>query len=612
MPLSLAAVIGLGSLGSDHTALARQNGEAVRDEERVTAVDVLVQLINSQTLEPIQAPRSPEPGDLSVLLDGEPVPVVAVEPTSSRSAEPWRVVIYFDLPLTSSRTVRWASSLLAGRLRELLELGPVEIVVADPEPGRHLAASRDPELIDDMLSGIFLRTEGEDRLVRRREQFLIKHVAKPRAGARRAMSEKAVAAERRLIRASQDEMASWLIDNTGDTAGRVLFLVSDGFDLDPGRYYADAAVGAELALEAGSGAPARAEAASTPVSRDTETLARTLAAYGWTVVALSAPEKVRGAARFGIQWAPPKMLIPTVSLRSIAVWLDGNRSPKKADAYNELGLSLRAQGKLEEAEQAFRRSVYRYYDHPKTAERQAVALVNLGETLELQGKMLEARDAYRSAVAFDADLGDVYPFTAARLTDPLAPLALLAEASAGRVADESGSLKEILAALRDRIRVTYQIAGPPDGSLRELEVHSGNRAGVLAPGWSRSGTPATVGELRLRRLLGGQVDAGDLPVRVSCGDLQGDVGDASSVTLGVRFPPTADAELSAANPIRLTWGSRGPQTDVVAEHRLLSPETLAGGGLDQRGDLPSGHVWAGVVVEEVATGAWGGGICELE
>ncbi len=613
LPLSLAAVIGLSSLGSGHGALARQNGEAVRDEERVTAVDVLIQLINSQSLKPIPAPRSPKPGDFSVFLDGEPVPVVGVEANSSSSAEPWRVVIYFDLPLTSSRTVRWASSLLAERLRELLDLGPVEIVVADPEPGRHLAASRDLELIDSMLSGIFLRTEGEDRLVRRREQFLIKRAAKPRAGARGAMSEKATAAERRLIRESQDDMASWLIDNTGDKAGRVLFLVSDGFDLDPGRYYADAAVGADLPPEAASAAPAHAEAASTPVSRDTETRARTLAAYGWTVVALSAPEKVRGAARFGIQWAPPKMLIPTVSLRSIAVWLDGNRSPKKADAYNELGLSLRAQGKLEEAEEAFRRSIYRYYDHPKTAQRQATALVNLGETLELQGKSLEARDAYRSAVAFDADLADAYPFTVARLTDPLAPLALLAEASAGRVVDESGSLKEMLAALQDRVRVTYQIAGPPDGSLREIEVHSNNRAGVQAPGWSRSGTPVTVGELRLRRLLGGQVDAGDLPVRVSCDDLRGDAAsEGSSVTLGVRFLPVADAELSAANPIRLTWGSRGPETDVVAEHRLLSPETLAGGVLDQRVDLPSGHVWAGVVVEEVSTGAWGGGICELE
>ncbi len=611
--LGLAAAIGLGLLAAGQRALARQDREPVRDEERVTAVDVLVELVNSRSSRPIPPPQGLSAADLTVLRDGEPVPLVGLELSSSPSAEPWRLVIYFDLPLTSSRSVRWASSLVAEHLVELLALGPIEIVIADPEPSRVLASGSDLELIDDTLSGIFLKVEGEDRLVRRREQFLIERAGGPGSAPPPTPAAGATAVEQRLIRDSQDELASWLLDHAGDTPRQALLLVSDGFDLDPRRFYNEASDGDEGSPRPGDAAPDRAELLPTPVSADTETLARTLAAYGWTVIPLAAPETVRGAARFGIQWAPPTNLMPMVSLRSIAVWIDRNRNPKKADAYNELGLSLRAEGELEKAEEAFRRAIYHYYDHRKTAQRQAAALVNLGETLDLQERTLEARDAYRSAVAFDADLADAYPFTAARLADPLAPLALLAEATAGRVVREPGSFDKLLAALGDRVRVTYQVAGPPDGALHELEVRSNRTAGVVAPGWSRSGTPPGVGVLRLRRLLGGRLETGELPARVSCGALARDTGSGdSSMTLRLEFPPLTDPESSAANPIRLTWGSRGPQTEMIVHNRLLSPGILARGAVDQRIELPPGHVWAAAVIEEIATGAWGGGLCELD
>lgn len=84
------------------------------------------------------------------------------------------------------------------------------------------------------------------------------------------------------------------------------------------------------------------------------------------------------------------------------------------------------------------------------------------------------------------------------------------------------------------------------------------------------------------------------------------------MTLRLEFPPLTDPESSAANPIRLTWGSRGPQTEMIVHNRLLSPGILARGAVDQRIELPPGHVWAAAVIEEIATGAWGGGLCELD
>ncbi len=621
-------VVVAGLLLAGAGVAAGQESPPVRAEERVTAVDLLVGFETGKDGRPLAPPANLRLSELSVRLGGRAVPLVGLEPADGAGAEPWRLAVYFDLPLASSRTVRWAASVLAERAAELVELGAVEVVVADPEPGVVLAAGRDAELLDQALSGIFVRGRGEDRLVRRREEFLLAE-GDP-AGPPPETARQAAVAEQRLVRERQDELASWLIEQTGnDTPRRALLLVSDGFDLAPESFYGGAGadsggaegggsdgVGAGGAATGGVGSPATVD-----LTPDTETLARTLAAYGWVVAPLAPPEAVRGAKRFGVRWSPRPHLIASFTLRTLAVWLDRNRNPKKAGALTELGLALEAQGELEEAEDAFRRAVYHYYDHPKTAGRQAAALVHLGRVLERRGESLEAREALRSAVAFDPTLAAAYPFTAAALTDPLAPLALLAAETAGRTVEDRPSLDDLLDSLAGRVRLTFQVSGPPDGELHELALELDRAVRPVYPRWARSGTLPSVGALRLRRLLAGRAEEGPLPVEVSClratAERGGDSGRTGRLRLRLAtaaVPPpvgAAGARGSAGSGLRLTWGTRGPATETAVHQRPLRPEELAAGSLELALPLPAGHVWVAAVVEEIATGAWGGEVCEL-
>jgi hypothetical protein len=194
----------------------------VTEREEVTAIDLLVE-VSARNFE--------------VSEDGRSLPIIAIElPGSRLLTEPWHIVLYFDLALSSSHAVRWAASELADWVLELLTLGEVEIVVADPEPRRVLAPSRDPELLEQTLSGIFLEREGEDELVALREDFLVAGGEEPPLpGSERARSM--ILEERRVIRRQQDELLNLLVRTQPPTSRRALFLVSDGFDLRPEEFY---------------------------------------------------------------------------------------------------------------------------------------------------------------------------------------------------------------------------------------------------------------------------------------------------------------------------------------------------------------------------------------
>src|SRR6202035_5762572 len=236
-------------------------------------------------------------GDFTVLEDGAPRPVVAVShpaPTSS----PWQLLIYFDRVLVSSRTMRAAAAALAARAGELAALGTVEVVLAEPEPTRVLAPTRNAYAIDEALSRIALTGEGLDglRAIRRRYREPL-HGATgaegadvpdaSEAGARDERADAADAAaaaveeEIRLVRRQADNLAGWL---AGNETGRsietqsALFLVADGFDADPREFYRLPAAPAGPGAGAANGAPVLGAAA--------DDLARTVAALGWTALAL--------------------------------------------------------------------------------------------------------------------------------------------------------------------------------------------------------------------------------------------------------------------------------------------------------------------------------------
>lgn len=180
-----------------------------------------------------EIPRNLTAADFLVREDSEPRTVVDL----ASSTPPWRVVIYIDRVLTGSRTLRGAAGILAERSRDLVALGPVDVIVAEPEPRVLLEGSRDAAVVDDILSRLWLTGEGRDDLRVIRQRFVEQLGAGPEAGDPVELMAEAMDSEARLARIQQDRLAEWLLRQPRNAGPQALFLVSDGFDVDPGAFY---------------------------------------------------------------------------------------------------------------------------------------------------------------------------------------------------------------------------------------------------------------------------------------------------------------------------------------------------------------------------------------
>jgi tetratricopeptide (TPR) repeat protein len=580
----------------------------VTEREEVTAIDLLVE-VSARNRAGVSGPPPKDlaADDFEVSEDGHSLPIIGIElPDRQLLPEPWHIVLYFDLALSSSHAVRWAASELADWVPELLALGEVEVVVADPEPRRVLAPSRDPELLGQTLSGIFLEREGEEELVALREDFLVADAeeSEPR-GLERARTM--ILAERRVIRRQQDELLNLLVRTQPPTSRRALFLISGGFDLRPEEFYRQHTSSTEE------------EEASEPWSfrdlvDDVALDARTISAYGWIVTSLAPQPPTAG---------PERGLVPgdmehgyLVRLRWVGARLDGNLNPKKARALNELGVSLREQGRFEEAEESFRRAIHHFYNHPKHGAEQAEALVNLGETLDQMGRQRDARQAFRRAVAFDPGRASDYAFIGGHLDQPLESLRLLSQATSGPVVVTSEELAEAVAGLGRRVRITFQVGGAPDGQLHHVAVNLEKYGyGIRAPRWVRLSTPPAVAALRVRRLLAGELETGELNVDCRFRDREETETSLRGEVLA-RLGSGSEGWIEGKRentPLRVSVGLGGPELEPLVLHDLvpLGQAVTPGEWLYRREVGPNeDYSWIAVVVEDLATGVWGGGMTE--
>ncbi|HEY0555202.1 MAG TPA: VWA domain-containing protein, partial [Thermoanaerobaculia bacterium] len=190
---------------------------------------------------------------------GRQRPVTALAPL----ARPLRIVVYIDRVLTGSRTLRAAAGTLAEQAAGLAALGTVEVVVAEPKPRVALGPTREVQAIDEALSKLWLENEGRDDVRLLRQHF---RDDKPEGGVDPAdRATQAIDTEARLVRHQEDGFAEWLLSQEGE-GPRVVFLVSDGFDTNPAKFYRGSLTEGEGALE-----------------RTAVETAQTAAALGWTV-----------------------------------------------------------------------------------------------------------------------------------------------------------------------------------------------------------------------------------------------------------------------------------------------------------------------------------------
>ncbi|MEM7585122.1 MAG: tetratricopeptide repeat protein [Acidobacteriota bacterium] len=609
--------------------LTAQDSAELVEERRITAIDVVVRFEASGVREWAKdgaVPKRLTPEDFEVRFDGEPRTVVAVEPTAGH----WQTVVYFDAALMNGADLRWAARTLADKGAELAELGSVQIIVADPEPRTVLSSTSDPEEIHTALSQLAQTLEGSNELVALRSEVLAELQREP---PELSVDDLVAVAQGESVRVAErlDELLLTLVEYETTQPHRLLLLASGGFDIYPGAFYkpliaqmeaqapegvdGPSAVGSSAA---GSSAVKQLSVRDAPLPAVTDGLAQTLASYGWitAVVAPPPPKMLKPGLRIGkFRLSGPGMVYDEEENRTFfkffSATFEENRKPERAEAYLELGAALEGQGKLEDAEDALRKAIYYFSGDPRTAKQQAATYVYLGKVLEAQNKSPQAIEAFERASRLDPAFTYEEVGATAELLDGTIPLGAIAEVTAGQTVRSRGQLSDLFEDLGQRVRLTYQVAGLPDGKIHPLQArYLGPPRQLSHPGWARHALPESVAAARARRLLAGEPSGGSWRLQAAASPTSTYGRAALALSL-----EEATAQLSSDEPavVRLTLATGGPDEPARIEHRQLGLHTAADlAAWRQRLELDvSDATWVAVIVEDLAGGGWGGRLIEL-
>lgn len=205
---------------------------------------------------------------LEILLGGQATRLLSAH----RAASPWQIVLYFDANLATREGLTSAAAALTQISGQLVQLGEVDVVSANPWPEALAENERDELALSDALAWVSDEAESASEIVITREEFL---EASQTGQADSDMGDQAGRHELRLLRESREALLGWL-SLQSHRGPRCLILVQDGFDLTPQSFYSTGGA-REPGVEGQPPSP----------MLDFETLTRDLAADGWTVLPLT-------------------------------------------------------------------------------------------------------------------------------------------------------------------------------------------------------------------------------------------------------------------------------------------------------------------------------------
>ncbi|HSB62957.1 MAG TPA: hypothetical protein VLJ18_02280 [Thermoanaerobaculia bacterium] len=220
----------------------------------------------------------------------------AREPGTAGSPHRLPQVFYFDTAFLAHDSVLVTVRNLKGRVDRFLQLGPVEIVVADPQPRIFLPETSDAPTFQSALDRLALNVVGRDLVTRLR-----KRAAQGRGGGPAAINALLLEEEKLLVRTTLARLAGWA--NTRQGLSGVLYLVSDGFDLSVDFYAEsqreDVARAGEFPGPGQEVVPSAFLGQLLPNSSSpmVDSIAALLASRGWVVMPLSLRGYVFAASR---------------------------------------------------------------------------------------------------------------------------------------------------------------------------------------------------------------------------------------------------------------------------------------------------------------------------
>jgi len=601
LPLSLTLAVAPAFPQTAPEAPEKTFGEVVR----ATAVTVTIDVRDASGA----VPADLAPADLVVLEDGQEMPVLSVErtatatgapasgpaapalapagatstpareattPAAARAAaepprdEPWQVVVYFDGPTATIPTVQGAATQLASQAGQLVALGSVEVVVANPSPSRVAGPTRDAAELAAALRKIDDEGVGTNDLARLRREFVAasdsdnldewtrnRTETGPRrsgttgqteqgvlyrndsargadssftSGAsglqRRMLIQTSAQREFQLLARQRTLLTDWLALVERPRRPHALVLVSDGFDLDPAEFYLSYLRDSTLVSQTRSDLEGLGSA---PVF---EEMTRTVAAAGWQVMPVS-------------------------------LGMPGGQAAGGAEASGR----------------------GRFRGHSRDSRNEASGS-GLSQFL---------------------------------LRAPMDPLRSLAEASGGDLSLTPEQIGAHLGGLADRFRLTYQVPRDPDGQLHRLEVRA-RRSGwtVRAPNSVSSASPDAMMAARARHVLGvGDALGSSLglsaEVKVLADPNQPEAEllklsyDVDLTSLRSERSALDAGELRVTLAVELPDGrvlvsqSRPKSRDLSSDFHYVAREPLR---------VPKGTRRLAVAVDDTTSGAWGAAAVE--
>jgi hypothetical protein len=294
---------------------AQQQQPAVHHEPPVyvTAIELVADVRDAKG----EVPADLRPSDFIVLEDGVEQNVIGVDyfsanrQTAKQAATPevqsavvaranrhedagWQIVIFFDLYLSSSATIKSSVESLLQRADELAKLGEVSIAVSSPEIDFKVLEARSAEEIRAGLRSV-RATSARNWLVRHRRQY--QQRSDQGRGGRLITSDLTINAFnqqleeflRSEIHAEVDAVERFqaaLLTAVGRfprRTPRALFVVSEGFELDTAAFYNQFATNLEDITRI------RSTPMDFNVGDTVDSIARMLAAAGWTTIGVHAP-----------------------------------------------------------------------------------------------------------------------------------------------------------------------------------------------------------------------------------------------------------------------------------------------------------------------------------
>ncbi len=502
-------------------------------------------------VEPIGgSPAELEAARLEVVEGGVARAVAAIEPL----AEPWRIVLYFDLLLVEPPVYRSAVLDLAEQAKRLTELGTVEIVLADESVTVALPPTRDAMALDEALRWLLVRQTSEGGQMALRAGFVAEQLvdaepvepgsvlAEERITELGAAMRAAVEDEIELLDRQRAHLLSWLSDE--DAAGpKAVVMVTSGFDSTPADFYGALVEKSEL-RRAALGLP-RPE-----VVPGIDEVAQALAVYDWTVISYAPPNQGDGLLA---------------------------DDPTADPVPENVGID------------------------PVLEDERTIVTVDPRKMLDRLKKRRQLEEVY-----------------APRLLTPLEPLRTLADSTGGRVVLDRGSLGAALGSLGQRRVVRFEGSPDALGAPQSISLRwkAGKGPDLRCRAWTGGATPEVISAQRARRYLSEGVGEGEIFVSaaVATGDAAAEETTASRLVLEVG-PEGLPKE--AEQPLRVTLAVGRDQATSDVVHQVVDPRDAEASVNDSARFvlpvvLPADEEPVVVVfVEELASGRWGGAVASF-